>query len=278
MVKDGKLTLPDFVGQANWPEMITPVATWGKHAVKKYKKQGEAYSYIWNSYMSRLFRGEKTIDKAIPGKNYAKNWHHFFLYGGTKFFHSFVRGGEKKTEQRRTVEENKINTYNLMMEIWPCNNRYISVCEDSNYGMTKGLAQTLMIGQQNVDDPTKMDCKDLDKAEITMAELLADPGDDYKNDQSDLAFAQQQVCQEAAAKPGWVDKKPPSLKKLGSNPKEYNKWKSNKKIWSTEDTLAMARGVLMQPLKDSSEWAWFLRKCCAKSAKDGLDGFEDQGF
>merc|ERR1712200_372205 len=216
--------------------MITPVATWGKHAVQKYKKQGEAFSYIWNSYMSRIFRGEKKIEQAIPGKNYAKNWHHFFLYGGTKFFHSFVRGGEKKTEQRRTVEEKKINTYNLMMEIWPCNNRYISVCEDSNYGMTKGLAQTLMIGQQNVDDPTKMDCKDLDKAEITMAELLADPGDEYK------------------------------------------KWKSNKKIWSTEDTLAMARGVLMQPLKDSSEWAWFLRKCCAKSAKDGLDGFEDQGF
>ena len=41
-------------------------------------------------------------------------------------------------ESRTALRESNPNLGNLVAEIWPCNNYYVSVCEDAAHGFTKG--------------------------------------------------------------------------------------------------------------------------------------------
>ena len=41
-------------------------------------------------------------------------------------------------ESRTAFREANPNLANLVAEIWPCNNYYVSVCEDAAHGFTKG--------------------------------------------------------------------------------------------------------------------------------------------
>ena len=43
-----------------------------------------------------------------------------------------------KEEKRAAFRKKNENLANLVAEIWPCNNYYISVCEDAAHGFTKG--------------------------------------------------------------------------------------------------------------------------------------------
>ena len=46
-------------------------------------------------------------------------------------------------------------------------------------------------------------------------------------------------------------------------------WQQNNDL---EYELKLEEGVVANTLADSNEWAWYLRKCCARSARIGLIG------
>ena len=127
-----------------------------------------------------------------------------------------------------------------MMNIWPCNNEYISVCEDSAHGMTKGAAQKLTIGRSVEGKPYKMEClKDVDTPEVAMKDLSPLPTDDVSLDEN--RAWNKAKCQRATQDGGFLTRQQ-----------------------SFDD---LATGEVAKLLGESNEHAWWLRKCCAKSAK-----------
>ena len=68
---------------------------------------------------------------------------------------------------RPCFERKSVNLFNLMKEIWPCNNFYIPTCKDAAYGRMLGMAQNFTIGKVDPADKSKMICQNgLDKPEV----------------------------------------------------------------------------------------------------------------
>lgn len=254
MVKAGDLVLPTFQGTDLWTK-TTPNNEWckgDKVAEKLYDRYGEMYSYLWNERMQITAYSEGKPSQINCGY---PNLQHSMDYGATGKFHSLQFGGEGKQAKRDLVKEERPNLYNLLKLLWPCNNKYIGVCEDSVRGMTLGLAQRFKIGK-SIDpaNPNKMECVYEKEAEIEEAKVTPLPElpteDVYYGDNK---IASQDKCQKQAV--------------------NTNLLTTDKQKWTTDDTgerQELRLGKLFQPLADSHEYAWYLRKCCAKSARTAL--------
>ena len=91
-----------------------------------------------------------------------------------KDFLSLESGGQPKEKAREEGRKQRPNMFNIFERLWPCNNSYLSVCEDAAYGFTKGMAQRFIIGKSDPDDRSKMICRnDVDKTEIEKVEELS---------------------------------------------------------------------------------------------------------
>lgn len=142
--------------------------------------------------------------------------------------------------------------YNLAKILWPCNNKYIPPCEDSVYDMTKGLAQRFLIGR-SIDpesDPNTMECKiePEENAEIKeedIIELPPMPADDVYLEETRDKYKSK--CEH-----------------------EANMW-TDKPVWKNEYEMIMKPDIVAQALEYSDDFAWYLRKCCARSARIGLN-------
>ena len=162
--------------------------------------------------------------------------HHYFIYTGQDKFHNFGRGqGEAKEATRRKLKKTNQNLYNLLEQIWPCNNPFVAICEDDAHGYTKGAAQKLIIGKSVEGKPYEMEClKDADTPELDVVQDLSPlPTKNVGTESKCLAVTQDG---------GWIGKYLVSFKRMVS-------------------------GVVDQALGESNELAWWLRKCCAKYAK-----------
>ena len=227
----GYLTLPEFKNTPEWSFKAYD----GSCTDGKIVEKDPTYLYLWNAVNQAVLRGVSKIDTCKT--------HHYFIYSGQDKYLSFVSNGKKKEEARRKLEEKDPNLFNLLKLIWPCNNRYISVCEDSAHGMTKGLAQKLLLGKSDPKNPTNMICNDDDTAEIgetDVAEVTPLPkANVFTEDQTDAKQAQK--CVRVMNLEGWMQ--------------------------GYADLLDLPIGKVQESLADSNERGWWLRKCCARTAK-----------
>jgi len=234
MAQDNKLHIPDFVNvpglnftyedsvfmEKNPPDMLT--------------------NFLVNSYLQDKARGSTQIGLKDDGLPYTD---HYFIYTGMQFYINVNAGsGLEREAARQKQQANNPNLFNIMKEVWPCDNSYIGPCKDDAYGSKLQLAQTLKIGKADPSNPQKMICHDdLDKAEVS------------KNG----------VPAEAPTTPEDVCTTPKKCSKTINDKKEV--WGKAKKIktgdveqWLNPSGKASDHG---------SEHAWWLRKCCAKTAK-----------
>lgn len=194
-------------------------------------------NFLTNSYAQDRARGSTKIKETGPTP-----LHHYFIYTGMQRFMNVNAGsGAAREASRQSLHNNNLNLLNLVKEVWPCNNSYIAPCKDDAYGGKLQLAQTLKIGKAHPTDPQQMIChEDLDNAEIPQSDVPA------------LASTPtQDVC---------TDQKR-CLKTI----RVKGVWGSPKKI-KTGDVEK-----LLNPSGGNNdhgdEYAWWLRKCCAKTAK-----------
>lgn len=195
-------------------------------------------NFLANSYAQDRARGSTQIKETGPTP-----LHHYFIYTGMQRFINVNAGsGAEREASRKRLHDNNPNLLNLVKEVWPCNNAYIAPCKDDAYGGKLQLAQTLKIGKADPTDPQKMVChEDLDKAEIPETDVPA------------LA--------------------PTPTQDVSTEQKRCLKTIKKKKIWGKKPTQLKTGDVeqLLNPSGDANdhgdEYAWWLRKCCAKTAK-----------
>jgi len=232
MEKAGELQLPQFVNSTEW-SWKKPDDEICKGVEKRSNTYGLSYEYLWNALQQDYLKETTGIARC--------NVEHYFIYTGQDKFLGLSGGGEAKEQARNSQKETNPNLYNLLEIIWPCNNHYISVCEDSAHGMTKGLAQQLKIGRSISGQPSKMKClSGVDTAEVDMTPVSDLPADDvvYKEENEEW---NKKKCLKKTIEGGWL---------------------------GAEDTFEeLETGEVAKSLGDSNEYAWWLRKCCAKSAK-----------
>jgi len=241
MEKAGRLTVPKFINSTvwNWTQPYNaPFGDknkWCGRTESSSKREGKVHDFIWNALQQDSLKGTTKIDRCQN--------EHFFIYTGQDKFLGFPSGGEPKKKKRKYLKENNTNLWNLLEKIWPCNNNYLSVCEDSAYGMTKGLTEKLRIGKHDPDSPADMVCKDdIDKPEIDEDEMQK----------------LSPVPTEDVSIPKYVDWNKEKCLKVA---REGEFLTSKQKLGDLEE------GQVAKSLVDSNEYGWWLRKCCAKSAK-----------
>jgi len=238
MQKAGKLQLPKFIDSTEW-KWTTPYDGPYEDGTsckteERFALQGPVYAYLWNSLQQDHLKGITNIDRC--------KHQHYFIYTGQDQFLSLPSGGEQKEISRKNLKESQANLFNLLEIIWPCNNKYVSVCEDSAYGMTKGLVQKLIIGKSDPTNPSNMICGDHDSPEIEekdMNKISPLPTSDvYEDQDKDYSLNK---CLNVARIAGFLAEK--------------------------GHFSELEKGVVAASLDDSNERGWWLRKCCAKSAK-----------
>lgn len=191
-------------------------------------------NFLINAFAQDRARGSTKIKETAL--------HHYFIYTGMQRFINVNAGsGAEREASRKRLQDNNPNLLNLVKEVWPCNNAYIAPCKDDAYGGKLQLAQTLKIGKADPDDPQKMICQDnIDTAEIPETDVPAlapTPNQDVSTDQ-----------------------------------KRCLKTIKKKQIWGKPKNLKTGDvEKLLNPSGDANdhgdEYAWWLRKCCAKTAK-----------
>ena len=289
MVRDGLLKLPKFEEKHGW-KWTAPNNSYAEASDCITEKFGDFGDFLWNARMQKKFRiiGKENIQ--LPVKKQLAYLHHFVQYSVIHPYLSFVSDGEQKIEQRKQLEEDFPNVFKLLKQLWPCDNKYVPACEDSAYGMKKGAAQRLLIGQRSPDTPTQMVCKDVDTSEIGKEEVKLVPlptGDIYlgKSDDSpaNIKVKAKCKCNKIAKAGGWVEQHPSKCMLVNKELKKYNEngrawsWahKNLATVWTQNEDddeyeLKMEPGAVTKRLADSNEYAWYLRKCCRRSARIGL--------
>lgn len=254
--KPTNLILPPFKNSTLWSWKLADDSYCSVGSIERNSREtnhGKVDLFLWNSQLQRVAKQnhrDGKSDEFLKVKCTTGKMQHFMDYQATlPYLSLFSR--QKSRQNRENLAENNENMLNLLNIIWPCKNNYISVCEDSVHNMTKGLGQKLLIGRSvDESDPNKMECEPEKNAEIKQEDIMdlpSVPDDDVY--EKETKTESQGKCQRMAANWGWQTK--------------------NAK-WKNVDEMNMKPDVLSQPLKDGNEYAWYLRKCCAKSAGVGL--------
>jgi len=274
MAKHGYLKLPEFVDNPEWK--WTEDRTKGCHKSEKVEQLSGKWrpvgDFIWNSLQqdSRTMYNE-TYDRCEPNSDgsYAKGCkkgskidpcknHHYFIYTGQDNFLGLASGGAPKAAQRARGLKKNVNLFNLMKQIWPCNNTYLSVCEDFAHGFTKGLNQKLIIGKSNPADRSQMIChNDLDVSEIDEVQALSPVPE------KDAEF-QEKTKNGDETKISLVDGQGKCKRVLKLGTELGDPWVETTP--NGKEITEIIYGNLQTSLGDSSERAWWLRKCCAITA------------
>ena len=227
----GYLKLPEFKNTPEWSFKEND----GRCEGNKGTNTEGTFTYLWNAVNQARLRGTSKID--------ACKTHHYFIYSGQDIYLNFVSNGKQKEEVRQKLKEDDPNLYNMLRIIWPCDNYYISVCEDSAHGMTKGLAQKLRIGKSDPNNPTNMICTDDDTAEIALTDVKditpLPKANVFTDDQTADKHAEK--CKKVMRREGWLE--------------------------GYVDLLDLPVGKVKESLAVSNERGWWLRKCCARTAK-----------
>jgi len=228
----GVLKLPVFQNTTEW--------SWQKpndcFPDEKLADWDPVREFLWNSAFQDKSMGNTNADQC--------KWHHYFIYTGQDKHLSQPCGGECKKKTRADQKLRNPNLYNLMESLWQCDNDYISVCEDSAFDFKKGAAQQFRIGKSDPEDPSKMICMpiDHDTAEIEVSEVPEHPHDIPEED----VFKPTEEynvdhCMRVLYRGGWLE--------------------------ANSNNYGLNFGEVAQDLPDSNEQAWWLRKCCARTAK-----------
>lgn len=261
-----KLTMPKFIDDTTWQHKESPM--------------GEGLSgFLWNAYWQDKYNGFTKIKQKDNG---TPKTHHYFIYSGMQSYINTAAGsGELRAHKRNILKTNQPNLYAIMKLVWPCNNAYISPCKDAAYGFTLGLNQKFKIGKADPNDPSKMICKDdLDFSEVATPNVI-----------SPIAIA------DAPAGPHIKTKKiqPPQCEKALSklrlttgvcDAEKKPRYCRKKKVKQAENGVEVVQyGDVMKSLKldgadpddHGNEYAWWLRKCCATTAKMNQPAVEETG-
>ena len=146
-----------------------------------------------------------------------------------------------------------------MKQIWPCNNTYLSVCEDFAYGFTKGLNQKLIIGKSDPKDRSQMIChNDLDVSEIDEVQALSPVPEKDAEFKKKTKNGNETII-------SWVDGQSKCKRVLKLGTELGDPW-----VETTPNGKKVTKIIydnLQTSLGDSSERAWWLRKCCASTAE-----------
>ena len=144
---------------------------------------------------------------------------------------------------------------NIMQVLSQCDNDYISECEDSAYGMTKGISQRLIIGKSNPTDQSSMTCNDHDTPDIEEVSNISEvPSEDILKDDLTQKSHFQYPCLGVISDEGWVSNKPFTDSHMG--------------LYRRNNYLLIdgPRINLNDLPEDKKDAAWWLRKCCAQRA------------
>jgi len=231
MYQSGGLKLPEFVTNAT--------SGWTFTTPEKVDQPGKP---MWEAVRTWLYNAASQ-DKILgnTGVRDPSKTHHYFIYTGQDKYLSLPCGGECRDAKRRKMQLRNTNLFNLQKMLWPCNNDYISVCEDYAFNFKKGLAQKLRIGKSDPDDISKMICTDDDTAEIEEDEVPKDPEDLSQVDRMDTAAPELNKCLRVINREGWLK--------------------------NAKNTFDLPYGEVAKSLPLSNERAWWSRKCCSVSAK-----------
>jgi len=275
MVFHGYLKLPDFVDNPEWK--------WNSTVKDHVGGTGNPVTdFLWNSIQQdRLTRYNEDYERCEPKSNgkypagcektdagckkkdgvyKCSNTHHYFIYTGQDNFIGLASNAAK-VEQRAKGFKTNPNLFNLLDQIWPCKNTYVSVCEDFAHGWTKGLNQKLIIGKSDPDDLSKMICDaDLDVPEIDEVLPLASVP-------AGNAVFGTTTHYKTEKRNAYADAEDKCLQVLERGPAEK---KGPKGLWITTNEAGekvLNFNALRSSLGDSTERAWWLRKCCATTAQ-----------
>jgi len=265
---------------------------WNQNSVKQYKKYNYAYGililgktalsdesmrrtcylvrYIWAgneqlrqyTYKNQLIIKAEEVIKAddwelgtsCQCKN-ARPWNiKPFVTDPIQMAHNYV----KKVVPAIAIAEN------LLDVLWPCNNSYVSECEDDAYGMTKGLAESLIIGRSDHEVPSTMTCEDQDDtADIDEMNMISDiPIENELNPVIDRESLDKYPCLPVLHAGGWISNDPYGWMR---NDHTYE----DAEYHGVDDrtNFGLIYGTRPdQSLSHGNEMAWWLRKCCAKTA------------
>ena len=143
---------------------------------------------------------------------------------------------------------------NLLDVLWPCNNSYVSECEDDAYGMTKGLAESLIIGRSDHEVPSTMTCEDQDDtADIDEMNMISDIPIENNLNVIEREWGRDiYPCLPVLHAGGWISNDPYEDAEYGL----YDRTNFGL-IYGTRPDQSLSHG---------NEMAWWLRKCCAKTA------------
>jgi len=247
MVKTGYLKIPEFNATNNPEYKYTKPNGVCDDVVAEHlsKKVGDLYDFVWNS-MEQSNGGQCA-------------WQHYFMSLMHGDFLNLQSGGKPKEYNRKQGREQRPNTFKIFEQLWPCNNNYLSVCEDAAYGFTKGMAQRFVIGKSDPNDRSKTICRDdIDKPDIEedqIQKLSPVPSEDesfarldwegiYKED----GFTRYQSGQDKCFK---------TIQKGGNM--GYGWVKTNTKLGGIEKGNFYPEAI-KDSLKDSNEFAWWHRE------------------
>ena len=216
MVENGDLVLPDFISQGDY-EWAEPSNSICPGSEGSYENSGKAHAFIWNS-----MRQDSKIEDQCK-------LHHYFISAGQHYI-GLEGNGEMLENGRRIAKSRSLNIYKMYKILFPCDNPYVSICEDFAYGMTKGLAQKLIIGQSKEGSPSEMVCRsDVDKPELTEIRAIKSvPQNDFVQDKKWFV----DKCKRVLRTGGWI-----TGSKLGD----------------------LKQGEVERALEDGNEYAWWLR-------------------
>lgn len=266
MHASGYLKLPEFINndEWSWKDNVRHKRSGCGEEVKKCcrettetdpQKQSAYIDFLYNSVAQdratvwKAGAGKKGKDIYRSGIDCGKT-HHYFIYTGQDNYLGLASGGEPKYALRDQGHEKNPNLFNLLDQIWQCDNTYLSVCEDAAYGFTKGPNTKLIIGKSDPNDRSKAIChEDLDTKEIPdeqVQPLMPVPtaDEEFERDEKTQNWVAANKC----------------IRVLKRGTELGTKW------LTTDNPADIDFEALVASLDDSNERAWWLRKCCATTA------------
>ena len=305
MVKYGYLKVPEFQSHGKWtfnkdyrPCCFCKDNNTNSCSAEKFQKQAECdramekkeilgapklalqdndlFDFIYNSMAQDHMTPWKVGEDVIRNRSTVMrcNAHHYFIYTGQDKFLGLDRGGEPREKGRGLFQARNLNLYNLVKRIWPCNNTFMSRCKDAAYDYKLSLNQRLIVGKSlDKDDLSKIECdKEFDAPPEVLDEEIPEvspiPSTDIANDLEPLTkkwlmengrggevkTSMRGKCETVLKLGDWIEQ-------LGWEGSTANWLGRDQNIWDVDEEK------LQVSLANGNERAWWLRKCCATTAK-----------